>query len=320
MTTEIITIEAREVQSRNLFNGYLLERFIKFAGVMPKSASTYKTALKQLYKYFEAQGIQEPTREDLIDWRDGLIADKKSPATVQLYLTATKIFFRWLAQENLYPNIADHLKTGVKVNHDHKKDALSATQAGNLIKGVKGDSLKSKRDRAIIALMASTGLRCIEVSRADVGDMINQFGKTYLLIQGKGHLAKDAQVLIPAQVERLIRDYLQARGNAGKSEPLFTSTANRNKGSRLSTQTISKMVKANLRAAGLDTPRLTAHSLRATAATTMIIAKVDLTQVQQVLRHVNISTTMIYNKAVQRLKNTAEQTAADSIFATISTN
>lgn len=318
MTTEIITIEAREVQSRNLFNGYLLERFIKFAGVMPKSASTYKTALKQLYKYFEAQGIQEPTREDLIDWRDGLIADKKSPATVQLYLTATKIFFRWLAQENLYPNIADHLKTGVKVNHDHKKDALSATQAGNLIKGVKGDSLKSKRDRAIIALMASTGLRCIEVSRADVGDMINQFGKTYLLIQGKGHLAKDAQVLIPAQVERLIRDYLQARGNVGKSEPLFTSTANRNKGSRICTQTISKMVKANLRAAGLDTPRLTAHSLRATAATTMILAKVDLTQVQQVLRHVNISTTMIYNKAVQRLKNTAEQTAADSIFATIS--
>ena len=369
MTTEIITIEAREVQSQNLFGDWLMERFIKFAGVMPKSQSTYKTALRQMFRYFTANAIKEPAREDLINWRDALITGAvdsnglihfdgevtpdgrifrlitenkvtkmylvdsalnkkclaKSPATVQLYLTSAKIFFKWLVQENIFPNIADHLKIGVKVNHDHKKDALSATQAGTLIKGVnyigkkeKHNTLREKRDRAIIALMAATGARCIEVSRADVGDMKPECGKTFLVIQGKGHSSKDAQILLPMQVVGLIQDYLSARGDTENSQPLFTSTANRNRGSRLSSQTISKMVKANLRAAGLDTPRLTAHSLRHTAALTMLDNKVSLLQIKNVLRHVSISTTQIYADHYDRLQNMAEQTAANAIFDTIS--
>ena len=317
MTKAIITVEAREMQTTSFLKDNLVDRFIRFAGVADKSAATYKIALRQLGKYFSANAIVTPAREDLENWRDGLIADKKSPSTIQLYLVAAKLMFRWLAQENLYPNIADHLKAKVKINHDHKKDALTAAQAGNLIKGVKGDSLKSKRDRAILSLMASTGLRCVEISRADVADMINLFGKNYLLIQGKGHSSKDAKVLLPRQVVVLIRDYLKARGNVEENAPLFASTANRNRGKRISVQTISKMIKANLRAAGFDTPRLTAHSLRHTCATAMIIAGVELTQVQQVLRHVSIATTMIYNNAVERMKNQAEQIAANAIFDNI---
>ena len=119
------------------------------------------------------------------------------------------------------------------------------------------------------------------------------------------------------QVETLIRDYLKARGNIESSQPLFSSCANRSRGARLSAQAVSKMVKANLRAIGLDSPRLTAHSLRHTAATMMILSGVDLPKVQQVLRHVNINTTMIYNNAVERLKNQAEQTVANAIFDNI---
>lgn len=318
MKNAIVTTEACEVQTKTFLQKDLVERFVRFAGVCEKSASTYKIALRQLGKYFIENGIVKPARENLEDWRDGLIAQKKSPSTVQLYLTSAKLFFRWTALEGLYPNIADHLKSRVKVNHEHKKDALSARQAGNLIKSLAGDSLKSKRDKAILALMVSTGCRCIELSRAAVGDIIHEFGNVYLLVQGKGHSAKDSRVLLPAQVVRLIRDYLAARGTVDNSAPLFASTANRNRGQALSTQSISKMVKSTLRAAGFDTPRLTAHSLRHTAATAMIIAGVDLTQVQQVLRHVNINTTMIYNNAVARMKNQAEQIAANAIFDSIS--
>lgn len=318
MTMAVITTTAtHEVQTKKLLAETLIDRFIRFAGVSEKSATTYKIALRQLNKYFSENHIVAPTREDLETWRDKLIADKKSPATVQLYLTSAKLLFRWLAQEGVYANIADHLKSRVKINHEHKKDALTAAQAGKLIKSVNGKSLKNLRDRAILSLMASTGLRCIEVSRADVADMIHEFGRTYLLIQGKGHSQNDSRVLLPAQVETLIKDYLADRGNVSADAPLFASTANRNRGQRLSTQSISKMVKANLRAVGFDTPRLSAHSLRHTAATAMIIAGVELTQVQQVLRHVNINTTMIYNNAVQRMKNQAEQIAANAIFDSI---
>ena len=318
MTTAITTIGACEVQTKNFMPQELVERFIRFAGVSEKSASTYKIALRQLQKYLAANEIVKPARTDLEEWRNGLIAQKKSPATVQLYLTATKIFFRWLAQENLYINIADHMKARVKVNHEHKKDALTAAQAGKLIKSFGGKTLKEKRDRAIIALMASAGLRCVEVNRADVGDMLEQYGRTYLLVQGKGHSSKDSKVLLPAQIVSLIREYLKARGKVSATQPLFTSTARRNTGARLSVQSISKMIKVTMRSAGYDTPRLTAHSLRHTAATTMIIAGVELTQVQQVLRHVNINTTMIYNNAVERMKNEAEQIAANAIFDSIS--
>lgn len=339
MTTAITKVETREVENRNLFGENLFSDFIRFAGVAKKSASTYKVALKQLAKYLAANMITAPKREDLEMWRDGLIAQKKSPSTIQLYVTSAKLFFRWLALKGFYSNIADHMKAGVKPNHEHKKDALTVKQAGSLLRSVEvkfkssvkslnevgkhdnrknRDPLKCKRDRAILALMMSCGLRCIEVNRADVADIINLFGKTYLLIQGKGHAQKDSKVLVPSQVEALIREYLAARGDIEETDPLFVSHARSNHGQRLSTQSISKMVKAHLRDMELDTPRLTAHSLRHCAATTMILAGVELTQVQQVLRHVNINTTMIYNNAVKRMKNQAEQIAADSIFDTIS--
>ena len=69
---------------------------------------------------------------------------------------------------------------------------------------------------------------------------------------------------------------------------------------------------------GLDSKRLTAHSLRRSAITIMLWNGVALTDVQQCARHCQLTTTMIYNDAVNRMKNTAEQTAANSIFATIS--
>lgn len=371
MTNEIIAVNHRAVEERNLFSDNLVERFIKFAAVKPKSASTYITALKQLFKFLAANGIAQPKRGDIENWRDALktgaidkngvihsdgevttdgkiyrrkvvaqvvkfylvdtngneVSLAKSPSTIQLYVNATRLFFGWLSQEGLYPNITNHFKTGVKVGTAHKKDPLDATQAGLLIKNVgaktyktkrgkdrKVNTLKIKRDRAILALLACSALRTIEVIRLDKGDMYDSYGKTYVKVQGKGHDEKDSDVLIPTQVKALIDEYLAERGTVADTEPLFTSTANSNRGQRLSTQTISKMVKANLRANGLDSPRLTAHSLRRSAITIMLFNGVALTDVQQCARHSNLNTTQIYNDAVKRLKNTAEQTAADSIF------
>ena len=64
---------------------------------------------------------------------------------------------------------------------------------------------KSKRDKAIFALMVTAGLRAIEVARANVGDIIEQGGKYFLLVQGKGHKEKDAMVKISDGVYTLIQ-------------------------------------------------------------------------------------------------------------------
>ena len=317
MTQAILAKTSISIENSSVVSEILVERFLKFAGVADKSARTYLVALRQMFKYFNENSIVNPSRENLENWRDSLIDGGKSASTIQLYIASCKLFFRWLSQEEIYKNVADNLKSRVKISHEHKKDALTAKQSKALLKAAKGknNSLMDKRNAAIVALMMTAGLRTIEICRANVGDIKTIGGATFLYVQGKGRSEKAESVRIAPQVLSLIRAYIKVRGKVSKDSPLFVSTSRRNRNARLDTQTIRKMVKSKLRAIGLDDSRLTAHSLRHTAATVMLLAGVELTQVQMVLRHKNINTTMIYNNAVERMKNTAECTAADSIFA-----
>jgi integrase/recombinase XerC len=314
MTTALVEVNGTQIETRKIFGASLIERFAKFAGVSESSRQTYTKCLRQLFRYFADNSIEIPTRDNLVDWLEIMKSEGKSPSTVQLYLTAAKIFFRWLSQEGIFANIADHLKSGVKPSHNHKKDALSTEQCKELIKNVLGEDLKSLRDRAILSLMTTAGLRTIEIVRANVGDVRFERGKVFLYVQGKGRSAADEKVLLSKQTYSAIKIYLKARGKVQSSAPLFVSTSRRNKNFRLETQTISRMVKKNLRGIGLDSPRLSAHSLRHSTATNLIFAGIELPKVQMILRHKSLNTTMIYAAAWERYCNDGEQILADVIF------
>jgi len=92
-----------------------------------------------------------------------------------------------------------------------------------------------------------------------------------------------------------------------KGLPLFASTSNRNSGGRLTTRTIRGLVKKQLRGIGLDDSRKSAHSLRHTFATLALSNGAPVTQVQEAMRHKDISTTMVYVHLMNRLKNAAER-------------
>lgn len=310
-----ISQDSQSTISFSLADDSIVNRWLKFAAVSEKSISTYSNCLKQLFIYFAENNISVPTREDIINWRDMLIDSGKSASTICLYMTSCRLFFRWLSQEGIFPNIADHLKNRVKVDHDnHKKDALSIKQAKDLQKAIKGKSLKDLRDKAIIALMLTTGIRSVEICRADICDIRYINGNAYLYVLGKGRNEKSESVLLAPKVMKIINEYLKARSKAGKKEPLFVSTSKRNKNARLDTQTIRKMIKFNLRAIGLDSPTLSCHSLRHTCATVMIMQKQELYNVQAVLRHKSIATTMIYNNFINRMKNRAEIVASNVLL------
>lgn len=291
-------------------NPRLLQQWLNFAAVSDKTASTYANCLRQLCRYFVDNGVNNPTRADLDLWRESLIASGKSAATIQLYVTACRLFFRFLAQEKLYPNIADNLKSRVRSTQNHKRDALSIEQSKQLLKVVTGRKLIALRDRAIIALMLTSGVRSIEVVRANVADIRYFNGRAYLYVQGKGRSDKSESVLLPAGVLKNIQAYLKARGKISANAPLFVSTSRRNNGARLDTQTVRKMIKLNLRAIGIDLPTVTCHSLRHTAAMIMFTENQKLTDIQQVLRHKNVNTTMIYLNCINRQKNLAENVVA----------
>jgi integrase/recombinase XerC len=252
-------------------------------------------------------------REDILNFRDELKNTGHSPATIQTYITVVKLFFRWTSQEKLYPNIADHIK-GAKIGREHKKDYLTADQVREVLSSVEQNTMQGMRDYAILVLMLTCGLRTIEVSRANIGDLRVLGDNTVLYIQGKGREGKSEYVKVPKRVEKAIRSYLMMRGYTHDTDPLFVSTSNTSKGARLTTRSISGIVKQALKNAGYNSSRLTAHSLRHTAVTLALLAGVDLAEVQNFARHKNITTTMIYNHAIEDEKNRCSNAVAETIF------
>ena len=217
-----------------------------------------------------------------------------------------------MAQEKIYPNIADNIK-GCKIGHDHKKEALDVDQSRRLIDSINEHTLKAMRDKAIICLMLSAGLRTVEIIRANIEDLRMVDGNIYLYVVGKGRDEKE-RVLVASQVLENIKTYLKERGVKDGKAPLFASVSSRNFGERLTTASISRLVKLQLIEAGLKNEYLTAHSLRHTCATQALLNGESLANVQMILRHQNISTTMIYAHHIDRTKNKGEQTVADALF------
>lgn len=293
------------------FNIY--DRFIDYLDASPKTVETYKKALRQFFNYLALHGIRQPQREDVLAFRDDLKTSGLKPTTVQNYITATRIFFKWTEQERLYPNIAEHVK-GAKLDKNHKKDYLTSRQTKEVLASIKTDTEEGLRNYAILSLMVTGGLRTIEVSRANVGDLRTVGENTVLFIQGKGREEKTEYIKISAPVEKAIRTYLKEREFTTEEQPLFTSTSNNSKGKRITTRTVSAVVKNAFKNAGYDSNRLTAHSLRHTAITLALLAGRDITEVQQFARHANLNTTMIYNHALDKAKNGCSDAITSAIF------
>lgn len=278
--------------------------FTLFCDVSSSSSKTYARAIKRMVDFFQRQNISKPTRQDLLAYKKELL-DTCKPTTTQNYITAMKLFYSWTSQQGLYPNIAEHLK-GIKIAKEFKKDYLTSKQVKSLVA-----SVESIRDKAIIVLTVTTGLRTIELARADKKDLRTLGDNVVLYIQGKGKTDKSDFVKIAPQVEVIIREYLSSRTD--NDTALFIGSSNAGNG-RMTTRSISRIIKNNLIKAGFNSDRLTAHSLRHTAITLALLGGEDIQQVQQLARHSNINTTMIYNHSIDKASNTCSSTIANNIF------
>lgn len=150
-----------------------------------------------------------------------------------------------------------------------------------------GESLKAKRDRAMVALMFVEGVRRISVSRANVEDLEPSLVGGRLNVRGKG---QDYLINISEQSCEIINTYLMARGRIqgdGKGEPLL-ATVNRWGGTgqkRMSTSAIYKETVALLEAAGIKEEGKACHALRHTCGHLLWLAHKDLKMVQKQLGH-----------------------------------
>ncbi len=297
---------------RQLMSGDLLSRFSSYIDAKPRTVEEYEKSIGQFMRWLADRGITAPAREDVIAYRDELKPGHKA-ATVQAYIIAIRQFFNWTATEGIYPNIADKVK-GAKIERNFKKDPLTSEQTKNILSSFGTDTVRDARDYAAFLLMATSGLRTVEVIRANIEDIRNIGNCTVLFIQGKGKDEKSDFVKLAPQTEKAIKAYLNMRGKLADTEPLFASESNRNTGERMTTRSISRTVKTSMRGVGLDSSRLTAHSLRHTAATLNLLAGGTLEETQQLLRHQKIDTTTQYAHHLKRIANNSEARIENAIF------
>ena len=305
----LVVVQGREVTvgNRKDWRG-LVASFISSQDVSESSRKLYTRTLSQYFVWMERErkSLRTLTRKDVLEYKDYLQEQSLSSLTISSYITAVRKFYEWAEGEKLYPNIARGIKTPRR-QQAFKKQHLTDAKSRELLEHFQNQSL---RDYAIANLILRTGLRTIEVVRANIEDITFKGNRRILKVWGKGRIERDEFVVLSEKAYLPIRNYLAvARKGAKSGEPLFTSVSHQNYGERLTAKTISSLCKDGLKAIGLEGREFTAHSLRHTTAVAILKHGGQLTDVQSVLRHSSPVTSQIYTESVKeelRLQNAPE--------------
>ena len=137
----------------------------------PTTRDLYARTVSAFFDWVEASGrkISALTVADIIAYKEQLQKDGKTALTIASYINSIRRFYTWAEANKIYPNIAADVHAP-KRQQEFKKRPLSVRKVGELLSHEQANA--SARDYAIINLMARTGLRCVEVVRANIGDIV----------------------------------------------------------------------------------------------------------------------------------------------------
>lgn len=353
---ELATIDTTAIYQRQpaTINTGLFQSYLDYINRRPSTMKGYITCLRQFAKWMQDTGTTAPQRADILAYKeylDGAHFGRSGTETIkagtkQQYLRAVKSFFKWtssaeaILEGRYWPNVADNIHSE-SISTDHKKKALKREAVPVVADTIDRTDEKGKRLYAMYLLCISCGLRTVEISRANVGDIATEdSGRTYLYLWGKGHSEPDQPVLLIPEVKDALQAYLDSRtDHYTKKSPLFVGTSNKGRpgtklyktvtdpvtgekekvldrisDGRIAPTTISTMLKGALVAAGYDSDRLTAHSLRHTSGTGAYKATGNIYLAQKHQRHVDPATTEIYVHAEEREERDTERQVYDYYF------
>lgn len=295
----------------DMLEGVFLD-FLRQHDVKENSKKTYAYSFKGFLKFVRENNVLELNKIVLLDFKEHLISNF-SPFTANLYLGVIKQLFKYLHDTGVIKanNVAGIKR--VKQPKGFKKNCLTVGDVKSLLASIDKETITGKRDYAILLLMITTGLRTKEVVDACMDDISQVSGQYVLYIQGKGRDSKDDFVVLNDGALQAIREYKKELGKVVDLAPLFKSFSNRNTSGKVTTKTISKMVKDRLASIGIDDERITAHSLRHTAVTLSLLSGATLQETQAMARHGDINKTLIYAHNIDRMKNAPENKILDFI-------
>ncbi|HHX58482.1 MAG TPA: tyrosine-type recombinase/integrase [Candidatus Moranbacteria bacterium] len=217
-----------------------------------------------------------------------------SRATQNYYIIALRSFLKYLAKKDINSLSPD--KIDLAKAEGRQVDFLDFNEVQLLIKATDGASLMALRNRAILELFFSAGLRISELSSLD-RDSIN-FKTGEFSVRGKG--SKVRMVFLSEKAKSALKDYLKKRTDADQA--LFVRVVKnpeQYEELRLTPRSIQRMVEGLAKKAGII-KRVTPHVLRHSFATNLLQNGADIRSVQAMLGHSNISTTQIYTHVTNK--------------------
>jgi site-specific recombinase XerC len=259
-----------------------------------KSARGVSYRLSNFGVVFGQRPINQLTRHAVDRWLGNI--SNLAPGTRRIHLSAVRCFCRWLVDNG---HIATNPTKGLTIRTPRAVPrALAMDKVERLLR-----VLPDARARAIVMLMLHCGVRCVELSRAEVEDYDPR--NATILLHGKG--GHERVLPIPGDARRALDGYLVERSVV--SGPLFPSCFNPS--APIGAARISTLLGEWIRDAGIKRARfdgVAAHALRHTAASDVYDATHDLQAVQEMLGHASLATTQIYMRRanLDRLRTAME--------------
>ena len=286
-------------RSQNTIRNYslYLERFIEFAG----DIEGVKITSEMIRRY----------RLWLNRYKNDNDGKELSILTQSYHLIALRGFLTYLSRRDIPSLSADKIILPKTVRK--QVTFLQYDEVVNLINNIPLDSEQGLRDRAIIELLFSSGLRVSELVNLN-RDHINLKRREFM-VRGKGQ--KDRPVFVSQHAAEQVENYLQARQDSLPA--LFLSYSRRSTKPtisgdyrRLSARSIQRMISHYARLAGI-TKHVSPHTMRHSFATDLLMNGADLRSVQSLLGHSSISTTQVYTHVTdQHLKDIHERFHSDT--------
>lgn len=308
--------------------GVYLKGFTDELKRLHPSSTTAVTYHKRGTAFLRWLGQLDPSHTRRLDratfesYRTYLDQHFTNPRTKNGYLVALRQFLTFLVR--FHPGLVNYAAflTGWDCSRTHTRRHLPADDAKIFLATLQTDARKSalqrRRNYAMAYLMLKTGLRTIEVSRAQVAHLQESIpGKIWKLwVHGKGRGSADETVQLVREVYDALQAYLALRtGPLQGTDPLFATTACYDRagqvltaeGLPLSTRAINRILTEGLIVAGVKKPGIVVHSLRHSTPTYALLNDANPVRVQKMMRHKHYSTTEIYVEEVQKMIGGAEE-------------
>ena len=255
------------------------------------TVDNYSRDIRQYLDF--SKGSIEPDPKKIRDYLGWLASKKYDRTSVVRKVAAVRNFFKYLLKMK---KVSSNPFAYILTPKDEKRlpSALTETETAALLDGIDTIEFYSLRDRVILELLYSTGIRVHEVTTLDVSDV--DFVNEEIKVLGKG--GKERIVPTGGKAMELLRGYIKRLKGESVTGILFI---NQRKG-RLTPRAIELMIRKYAVKAGID-KKVTPHTLRHSFATHLLDRGADLRSVQELLGHANLSTTQIYTHlSINKLK------------------